>query len=346
MAKPFVVLLAAITLSAACRDTSGAGDDVDAGTTTPDGPDGTGCTALTPRAVAPEPFVGPDGLEARMGALIDGAQRTLDIQMYLWTVTSLANKVVAAKNRGVKVRIILDPDSAGNNNVEPIFTSAGVTWKDSSRLYTFSHAKYLIIDGEAAVIMSSNFNLDAMRATSGERNYGIVDKDPEDVADVQAIFEQDWAMANGEPVMPANLACTRLVVSPTNSRARIVEHIKSAQATLDVELMYISEDAVRMAIGDAKTRGVTVRAILSDPQDESIPYLKGLGIPVRIAQSFMLHSKLIIADQVAFVGSENMSFTSLTKNREVGALVFEPTAFAPIKSQFDKDWTTGTTPAP
>jgi hypothetical protein len=33
-----------------------------------------------------------------------------------------------------------------------------------------------------------------------------------------------------------------------------------------------------------------------------------------------------------------MSFTSLTKNREVGALVFEPSAFAPIQTQFDTDW--------
>lgn len=343
--KPFVVLLAFLTLGAGCRDTNGAGDDVDAGVT-PDGPDGSGCTALTPRTVAPESFVGPDGMEAKMGALIDSAQHTLDIQMYLWTVTSLANKVVAAKNRGVKVRIILDPDEAGNNNVEPIFDSGGVTWKNSSTLYTYSHAKYMIIDGKAAVIMSMNFNVDAFRAGSGERNYGIVDRDPEDISDVQAIFEQDWAMANGLPVMPANLTCTRLVVSPTNSKSRLLAHINSAQSTLDVELMYISEDSIRMAIGDAKSRGVTVRAILEDPQDESIPYLTGLGIPVRIADTFYLHSKLIIADQVAFVGSENMSFTSLTKNREVGALVFEPSAFAPIKAQFDTDWTSETTPAP
>jgi cardiolipin synthase len=343
MSKSCVVLLAVVTLVAACRQDNGAGDDVDGGVVTPDGPDGTGCTALTPRTQAPEPFIGPTGLEARLGVLIDSATTSLDIQMYLWTVTGLANKVVAAKNRGVKVRIILDPDEAGNNNVEPIFNSAQITWKNASTLYTFSHAKYMLIDHARVVIMSMNFNADAM---SKERNFGIVDRDPEDIADVEAIFAQDWAMANGMTPMPANLTCTRLVVSPTNSKTRLIEHINSAQSTLDVELMYISEDSVRTAIGNAKSRGVTVRAILSEATDESIPYLKGLGIPVRIADTFYLHSKLIIADDVAFVGSENMSFTSLTKNREVGALVFEPSAFAPIQAQFDTDWTTETTPAP
>lgn len=344
MGKSSVVLLAAVTVFAACRQDNGAGgDDVDSGVVTPDGPDGTGCTALTPRTQDPESFIGPTGLEARLGAMIDGATTTLDIQMYLWTVTGLAQKVVAAKNRGVAVRIILDPDEAGNNSVEPIFSSANIAWKNASMLYTYSHAKYMIIDRAQAVIMSMNFNAEAMRS---ERNYGIVDRDPEDISDVQSIFEQDWAMANGKTPMPANLTCTRLVVSPANSKSRILEHINSAQSTLDVELMYISEDGVRTAIGSAKGRGVTVRAILSDPADPSIPYLKGLSIPVRIADTFYLHSKLIIADDVAFVGSENMSLTSLTKNREVGALVFEPSAFAPIQAQFDTDWATETTPAP
>ena len=54
-------------------------------------------------------------------------------------------------------------------------------------------------------------------------------------------------------------------------------------------------------------------------------FLGGKGIPVKYAiAQFYLHAKLIIADGVAFVGSENMSPTSLTQNREVGALVFEP----------------------
>src|SRR5688572_22088305 len=239
----------------ACRAEPSA-DDVDA---TPEadaaGPDGTGCTALTPRTQAPESFVGPNGLESRMAALIDGAKTSLDIQMYLWTNTSLATKLVQAKNRGVAVRVLLDPDHEGNANITPTLTSGGVNWKPAPSLYTYSHAKYLIVDKQQAVIMSMNWNRDAF---INERNYGIVDRDPEDIADVQRIFDADWAMANGQPGMAVDLACTRLVVSPTNSKTRLVELINSAQATLDIELMYISEVAIRDAIGAAHTRGVTV----------------------------------------------------------------------------------------
>jgi cardiolipin synthase A/B len=333
-----VVVLVALTL-VACRPDNSADDDVDASVVLPDAPDGTGCTALTPRSEPPEAFIGPTGLEARMGALIDGAKSTLDIQMYLFTVDALADKVVAAKNRGVTVRVLLDPDHEGNINVKPTLTAGGVNWKNAPSLYSFAHAKYLIVDKAQAVIMSMNWNVDAMR---NERNYGLVDRDIEDIADVQSIFDADWALSSGTSNQPANLACTRLIVSPTNSKTRLLEHINSAKTTLDVEVMYISETAIRDAIGAAKNRGVSVRVIVNEPTDESIVYLKSLGIPVKTPATFYLHAKLIIADQVAFVGSENMSYTSLAKNREVGALAFEPSTFAPIKQQFDADWTSST----
>lgn len=338
--KSYVVgtALLASLLAAGCRSDP-PGDSPDAGSTV-DAPDGTGCTALTPRSQPLESFVGPIGLQARMGALIDGAQTSLDIQMYLFTVRDLATRLVAAKARGVAIRMILDPDEAGNYNVEPTLTSGGVNWKNASTLYTYSHAKYVLADHDQAVIMSMNWNADAM---TNERNYGVVDRDPEDVADLQAIFDQDWALANGQTVAAPDLTCTRLVVSPTNAKVRILEHIKSATSTLDVEVMYITETSVRNEILAAKARGVTVRVIINDPMDASVPYFKMAGIPVKEPGPFYLHAKLLIADSVAFVGSVNMSPTSLAKNREVGVLVFEPSALTAIQSQFDTDWTASTT---
>ncbi len=185
--------------------------------------------------------------------------------------------------------------------------------------------------------MSANLNPDAM---TNERNYGLVTRDPDDVADAQAIFNMDWAAGGGESVQVADLACTRLIVSPNNAKQRIVDFIKSAKTKLDVEAMYVAEDTVRMAIGAAKQRGVTVRVILETGSDnaETRSYFTGLGIPVHAPGNFFLHAKLLIADGVAFVGSENFSLTALTKNRELGAMVFEPAAAAVIQQQFDADW--------
>jgi len=143
--------------------------------------------------------------------------------------------------------------------------------------------------------------------------------------------------------MPADLTCTRLIVSPTNSKQRILEFINTATTKLDIEAMYISETTVRNAIGAAKTRGAAVRVIVNESTDESVTYFKSLGIPVKTpGNAFFLHAKLVIANDTAFVGSENYSYTSLQKNREVGGLVFEETAFNTIKSQFETDWNAAT----
>jgi len=327
--------LALVALCACSGDAMNMGDDGPADAA-PDAP-GPGCWGLSPRMTPAEAFVGPTGLQNRLNALIDGAQQTLDVQMYLFTVTSLADRIIAAKNRGVAVRVILDPDHAGNDTVRSKLVGASVPTRNAPALYSFSHAKYLLVDNKAAVIMSMNFNVDAM---SNERNYGMITRDPDDVADTKAIFDMDWAAGGGEAPKPADLACTRLVVSPNNAKQRITDFIKSAKTKLDVEAMYIAEDGVRAAIVDAKQRGVDVRVILETSSDntEVRALFTANGIPVKGAGSFYLHAKLLIADGVAFVGSENFSITALTKNRELGAFVFEPTPAAVIQQQFDTDW--------
>src|SRR5262245_16210203 len=281
----------------ACRGPAAGGDD---GTTpdsgiTPDGPDGTGCSVTTPRTAPPETFVGPTGLLPRLEALIDSAQQSLDVQMYLFTVDELAQRIIAAHQRGVAVRVILDADHPGNSSTRGKLTAAGVPNRNSPTIYSFSHAKYLLIDRQVAVIMSMNFNYDAM---DSERNYGMVDRDPEDFTDVAAIFDMDWAAGAGEPPKPADLSCTRLVVSPNNSKQRVLELINGAKSTLDVEALYVSETTVRNAIADAKGRGVVVRVILEGSMDSAgtTAFFKAAGIPVHAAAGFYLHAKLIVAD--------------------------------------------------
>jgi len=341
--------IAALGPAAGCRSEDPPSGDDDVQPDAPMGPDGTGCTPTTPRTAEPMVFVGPTGLEDRLIGLVDSAQTSLDVQMYLFNDHPIADRIIAAHQRGVKVRIILDPDEAGNNAVRPGFLSAGIPTFDASAIYIYSHAKYMIIDRQKAVIMSMNFNVGAM---SQERNYGMIDSDLEDVADVQAIFDQDFALAQGQSPKPPDLTCTRLIISPNNAKLRLLQFINNATTTLDVEALYVTETNVRNAIGAAKQRGATVRVILEDPANDveqntdTTTYMTAQGIPVKYAPTteFYLHAKMIIADGIAFVGSQNFSQSGLSTNREMGALVFEPAQVATIQAQYEADWAV-TTPA-
>jgi phosphatidylserine/phosphatidylglycerophosphate/cardiolipin synthase-like enzyme len=326
-----------LTLAAACtHDAAPADVPVDAELPALEDPS---CGALVPRQVDVEVFVGPTGLQERISAFIDGAERTLDIAMYLFDVDAIADRVIAAGQRGVAVRVLLDPDHEGNDRVRARLTAGGITHRDAPTIFSFSHQKYLVADGSRALIMSANLSTSAM---DDERNYGVVDSDPADLRDLRAVFDQDWATGAAEPATPADLSCTRLVVSPSNARPRILQLIDGATATLDVEAMYVSERGVEEAILAAQRRGVAVRVILPRGSDtaETKTLFGAAGIAVRNLTGLFCHAKLVIADGVAFIGSENYSLTSLTRNREVGVFVAAPASRVAVE-QFELDFATG-----
>ena len=58
-----------------------------------------------------------------------------------------------------------------------------------------------------------------------------------------------------------------------------------------------------------------------------------------------IHGKMMIVDGArAYVGSENLSPTSLEKNRELGILISDAEALARLQSAFDQDFGKGITP--
>ncbi|MEZ4365629.1 MAG: phospholipase D-like domain-containing protein [Kofleriaceae bacterium] len=326
-------------LAVGCGGGGGGGPD-GGGSDAPTGDAGVVCGAADPRTGPVQLEIGPGGWDAWTD-LIDGATTSLDLQMYLFTVNQVEAAVIDAHQRGVAVRVLLDPDHAGNLNTRGDLEDAGVEVRDAPSRFEFSHAKYAIIDGDTAMILSGNFNVDAY---SQERNYGVSLTDPDDLEDLQALFDADWTGAP-EP----DLGCTKLVVSPSNGRSRIIAHIRGAQTRLDIEVSYLSDSAVRTSVVEAKNRGVAVRVILASPEDyeanaAAIQILQNQSIPVRIASGFLLHAKLLLADDAALIGSHNYSTTSMNDNREVGVVVTTPAVISAIEAQFATDWAASTAP--
>lgn len=315
----------------------GAGPSVDAGPTPIDAAvDGAACDPDRPVASTPEIHFAPQALEAQIGAQLDAATVSIDVGIYAFTLTRLADKLVAADRRGVPVRVIFDPtQQAANQNVYDRLRTIGVEVKWAPDTFTFSHAKYLVIDRDTAMILSGNLTVAGM---TDQRNVGLVDRDPTNVADLAAIFEADWADR------PAQLDCPRLMISPADARSRVLALIASARTTLDVEVYYIADVGVRTAIAAAHDRGVAVRVILSEPSEVSdnsatATALENEGVAVRVLANPVPHIKMIIADgAAALVGSHNLSVTSLRDNREIGEIVRVPTAVGTLRARFDGDW--------
>jgi phosphatidylserine/phosphatidylglycerophosphate/cardiolipin synthase-like enzyme len=169
-----------------------------------------------------------------------------------------------------------------------------------------------------------------------------VDKDAFDVKTLVTLFDADRAH------QVPDLSCTRLIISPANARARHLELLKAAQQTLTIESMQFSDGQVRQAVLERQQAGVAVRVLLAAPSWVSAnasagAWLKAHGVLARWRSSPSVHVKTFVIDgKTAFFGSENLSSTSLDKNREVGLATTEADALQLISSTFESDWATAT----
>ncbi|MFO0762918.1 MAG: phospholipase D-like domain-containing protein [Byssovorax sp.] len=268
------------------------------------------------------------------------AQSSIRVMVYEMGFGQIFDTLKQKAADGLSVRIILDVSQQGTNQKYfDQLTAAGaeVIWSDPQ--FTYMHAKAIVVDDSIAIISTGNYLASQM---AKERNYVVRDEDPADLASLAALFDADWQRKSPD------LSCTRLLVSPVNSRERLLTLIESANETMDIESMQLADTQVRSAILERKNAGVAIRVILADTgwidaNASAATFLKDNGIPVKYLLSPKVHVKALSVDgQRAYLGSENFSYTSLSKNREVGVIAYESSILTLMGTTFDTDWAVAT----
>lgn len=307
------------------------------------------CASATCGATNVQVFVEPDAGEAPILHAIEGANVSLEVEVYLLTDRSVTNALEDAAARGVNVRVLLEPHPFGQGAVSAqtiieALVAAGVHAQAADPAYYYTHAKFLIVDAATLYVLTANLSRSGLGGSSAgaNREYGAITTNAADVAEARAIFAADWSRAP----TPA-LTDPRLVVSPVNARGTITALIASARASLDVEDEEMVDTASEDALIAAARRGVRVEVVLPPPSDggpsgDDVSRLLSGGVGVRYLGAPYIHAKLIVADgAVAFVGSENFSATSLDQNRELGIIIGDRQALVTLSTTFAQDWSLG-----
>ena len=90
---------------------------------------------------------------------INAARHTLNIRMFLFTDPTLLNVVIAAQQRGVDVRVMLNParrDGTDENSAaREALLAAGVSVRHSSAEFAVTHQKSLVIDNRIGLVRIS-----------------------------------------------------------------------------------------------------------------------------------------------------------------------------------------------
>jgi len=287
-------------------------------------------------------FVEPDDSYAPLLDQLNGARKSIRMVMYLLSDSEVINALIAAQQHGVNVRVMLEQHPFGgggsNQTVADQLTAAGVDVHWSNPVFRFTHQKAVVVDDQLAIIMTLNASRSAF---SKNREYGVLDSNPDDVREVSTVFDADWL--NQTP----RLDRPNLVWSNLNSRRTFLGLIDRARRTLEIEAEEVNDEEVSQHIADAARRGVAVRLISPAPsgnQQAANPDLQRItsagGQTQYMARNRVyMHAKAFIVDgNLAWIGSVNISTTSLDQNRELGIIFNDGALVNRLRSVFERDW--------
>ena len=292
---------------------------------------------------------------------LDNATSTIHILTYIYLDDVVGQRLgyamMRAVERGVTVRLLVD--SVGSHDflkshLRRKLEIGGVHLVESlpanlirmffSRLDLRNHRKIAVIDNTIGWVGSRNI---ASPDFAPKAKYApwvdcMVSVQGAAVRDLQAIFQEDWRVATGEPIFdlikPAqgpidgNAACHIVGTGPNFNNDALTNILQAcfhaARETLVLTTpYYVPDAATEAALRTAAMRGVRTTLIVPARNDSHLVSLASrshyeklirAGVEIQEFQAGLLHAKTMTVDHSLFmIGSANLDRRSLELNLEV-----------------------------
>jgi cardiolipin synthase len=123
--------------------------------------------------------------------LIDGAQHTLDLELFVLTDTGVVHALEAAARRGVAVRVLLDPSQPSSDPSYAALRSDGIRVRWYRSRGELLHAKAIVADATSILFGSANWSGGGF-ARNHELDIDLISA-PVVAAEMLAQMNLDWA---------------------------------------------------------------------------------------------------------------------------------------------------------
>jgi phosphatidylserine/phosphatidylglycerophosphate/cardiolipin synthase-like enzyme len=278
--------------------------------------------------------------------LVGGASARVLVEMYEFGRADLEDALVAARRRGLDVRLVYDPSVAQSARAARRLAARGLPLRSyplDDRRHQIDHVKLLVADGHA-LVAGMNWGANSAR----NHDYGLETWSPAALERLTAIFEQDWSLAGGVPRPPVVAAAGSPVFQTAPGievRGALLGLLGSARAEVRAEVFVLTDRDVLAALAGAHRRGVRVRVLLDPRQDVNLPsrrLLEQAGVEVRwypAPAGSKLHAKVGLFDSGhLLLGSANWSVSGLSVNHELDLETTDPRAIRTYVTRFEADW--------
>jgi cardiolipin synthase len=276
---------------------------------------------------------------------INRAIKSLRIKMFVFSDPELLNAVIAAQQRGVEVRVMLNParrtGESENEEARARLTEAGVEVLDSNPAFGLTHEKSMVVDDTQAFVKSLNWATENFTET---RDYAVVTSREAEVQEIIDCFEADWSRESFDPGPRAHL-----IWCPTNGRDRLAQLIDGAEDSLFIQNERYQDPIMIEHLVRAARRGVKVH-LMARPahtlkEDQLIEGVGGLrilhdvGIKIHKLKHLKLHAKMILADgDRGIVGSINLAPGSFDSRRELAIEMRDDDVTTRLRKVAQHDW--------
>jgi phosphatidylserine/phosphatidylglycerophosphate/cardiolipin synthase-like enzyme len=123
---------------------------------------------------------------------VDSSQKSLDAELYQFSNSALKAALVRAVQKGVIVRLILEPKVDGNIETAEFLVARGVQVKLASQAFTNTHSKAAAVDETCLLAGSINWS---QRAVDSNREVALITCGGTQAQEFESVFEADWSKA-------------------------------------------------------------------------------------------------------------------------------------------------------
>ncbi len=297
----------------------------------------------------------PDAPETRVNLVEQGlvtainqAQRTLDIAIYELDLEPVADAVLAARDRGVTVRLVTDSDTLAEDDALIRLEKEKIPIVPDQRS-SIMHNKFVVVDGRAVWTGSWNFT---RNDTFRNNNNAIYIQSPELASNYTAEFEEMFSQKSFGPTSLAITKFARLQIGDTlletcfapedKCDELLISRINQAQQSIRFMAFSFTHADIGKAVRDRAKAGVTVQGVFetrgSETASSEFGQKKKDNLDVwQDGNPYTMHHKVFIIDeQMVVMGSFNFSTNAARSNDENMLIIHNPDIARQYLEEFNR----------
>lgn len=297
--------------------------------------------------VIPFDDVTTGGNEQYLIELINNAQSSIDAAMFEFDLQDVADALIAAKERGVIVRVVYDDEHTEDDPQIEELIAAGIPATPDERS-ALMHDKFYVFDRSIVWTGSMNFTMNGVYRNN---NNAIVIRSTQLAENYTTEFEE---MFGGEfgPTSPANtpnpvfsindVQIENYFAPEDDVMTHVIDAVSQANTSIHIMVFSFTEDALGQAILQRAQAGVEVSAIFEQrgantEYSECNAFLDaGLNVMLDGNPRTFHHKVIIIDGQTVVVGSFNFSNNATESNDENLLIIHDANIAGSYEAEFNR----------